>query len=138
MKTISIGKQFSDDPSGRFYSDGNGSGEEFREEILIPALRKHSHITVDISTDVEGYGSSFLSEAFGGLVKYGYFTADTLSQILTIKVSEDMIIYNFYKEKILSYIKESNYDSDVYISTKKQAIKDKVFHERLDYKSIIE
>jgi len=138
MKTIYIGKQFSDDPSGRFYTDGNGSGEEFREEILIPALRKHSHITIDISTDVEGYGSSFLSEAFGGVVKYGYFTSDILLRSLTLKVSEDMSIYNFYKEKIIKYIKESSFSSEQYISTKDQAIKDGVFKVTLDYKSIIE
>lgn len=138
MKTIFIGKQFSDDPSGRFYTDGNGSGEEFREEVLVPALEKHSHITIDISTDVEGYGSSFLSEAFGGLVKYGYFTSDVILNKITLKVSEDMSIYNFYKDKILTYIKESKYSSEQYISTKEKAIKDGVFKVKLDYKSIIE
>ncbi len=138
MKTIYIGKQFSDDPSGRFYTDGNGSGEEFREEILIPALRKHSHIIIDISTNVEGYGSSFLSEAFGGVVKYGYFTSDTLINSLTLKVGEDMSIYNFYKEKIITYIKDSSFSSEKYITTKDKAIKDGVFKVKLNYNSIIE
>ncbi|MGL4844123.1 MAG: STAS-like domain-containing protein [Aeromonas veronii] len=138
MKTIIIGRQFSDDPSGRFYTDGNGSGEEFREEILVPALRKHGRIEIDISTDVEGYGSSFLSEAFGGVVKYGYYTASELLPLLELRVSEDMKIYNFYKEKIISYINESNYSSEKYNSTKEKAIKDGVFKMKLNYKSIIE
>lgn len=70
MKTerISIAKDFSRYPAGRKRSDGPFSGEEFRERILLPALR-HSD-SVEIALDgVIGYGSSFLEEAFGGTIR---------------------------------------------------------------------
>ncbi|WP_410704811.1 STAS-like domain-containing protein [Citrobacter freundii] len=138
MKTIIIGKQFTDDPSGRFYTDGNGSGEEFREEILIPALKLHGHICIDISSNVEGYGSSFLSEAFGGVIKYGYYTKEELLKSIDIIVTENMNSYNFYKEKIIEYINNSVPSGNKYISTKEEALKKGIFKERLNYQSIIE
>jgi hypothetical protein len=54
-------------PGGRYREDGPYSGEEFRETILIPALEK-GDVVVDLS-DLEGVGSSFLEEIFGGIVR---------------------------------------------------------------------
>lgn len=66
--TIVIGKDFSDTPGGRYPADGPWNGQKFREECLIPALRTHDKVVVDVS-GVEGYGSSFLEEVFGGIVR---------------------------------------------------------------------
>ena len=119
MKKLDIGHDFSIDPAGRYFSDGPGSGEEFREEYLMPALSKLSQsekLGIVIDNDVEGYGSSFLVEGFAGIVKYGYMTAEELlSRIEIIYSNSD---FEFYKMKILQYIKEATFDSEKYISTK--------------------
>lgn len=66
-----IATNFSRYPGGRFVKDGPFSGEKFRDEVLVPALRAGE--TIEIFLDgVRGYGSSFLEEAFGGLVRLGF------------------------------------------------------------------
>lgn len=66
-KTVYI-KEFSKYPGPRYSSLGSYSGEEFRDNILIPAIRDNGNVTVDLD-GVFGYGSSFLEEAFGGLAR---------------------------------------------------------------------
>ncbi|ESE39675.1 STAS-like domain-containing protein [Shewanella decolorationis] len=137
MKTpiLFIGDSFSDDPAGRYYTDGDGSGEEFREEVLRPLLSELNNLEINIDKNVEGYGSSFLVEAFGGLIKHGYFQNDELSK--KIKISYSNIDYKFYKNKIQSYINEAKYNSEKYISTKSEAQKKGVFKGIID-KSFIQ
>ncbi len=67
-QTINIAKDFSRYPAGRFFEDGPYSGQKFREEILKPALEANKDITLELD-GTRGYGSSFLEEAFGGLVR---------------------------------------------------------------------
>lgn len=55
-------------PGGRYRTDGKGSAEAFREDHLEPALRDGGRVAVDLD-GVLGAGSSFLEEAFGGLVR---------------------------------------------------------------------
>jgi hypothetical protein len=104
MKTIKIATDFSDTPLGRFPSDGDFSGQRFREEFLRPALAMEDNITVDID-GVEGYGSSFLEEAFGGLVRKRYFTVADLKKKLTIKQEEAG--FDMYRDLIWRYIREA-------------------------------
>jgi len=104
MKKIYIGKNFSETPVGRYLSDGPYSGEKFREEILHPALKENDIVSVVID-DAEGYGSSFLDEAFGGLVRKKYFTAAELEKKLSIECTKPD--YLFYRVLIWKYIKEA-------------------------------
>jgi hypothetical protein len=71
MTTINVASDFTPFPAGRFRSIGKGSGEEFRERFLVPALTK-GEPTVVILDGTSGYPPSFLEEAFGGLVREGY------------------------------------------------------------------
>ena len=80
---INVAKEFSPFPFGRYRADGDRSGEVFREEQLVPAIRNHDHVTVDLSGS-NYYGSSFLEEAFGGLVR-NHFTKNQLDEKLTVK-----------------------------------------------------
>ena len=74
MSTIRVAQDFSTTPGGRRKALGPASGEEFRE-LLIRALESDA-AEVDVVLDgVEGYGSSFLEEAFGGLVRLGRWPA---------------------------------------------------------------
>lgn len=70
-RQLSVARDFSRYPAGRFKTDGPYSGERFREEFLIPAVDAGEKVTIDLD-GVRGFGSSFLEEAFGGLVRKGY------------------------------------------------------------------
>jgi hypothetical protein len=66
IKIININKDFSKFPSGRFYIDGPYSGERFRKEFLLPALKDYDVVEIYLDGTL-GYSSAFLKEAFGGL-----------------------------------------------------------------------
>ena len=66
-KEIDVARNFTPYPVGRTRSDGRHSGEAFRDDYLVPAL-KAGAVTVAMD-GAKGYGSSFLEEAFGGLVR---------------------------------------------------------------------
>jgi uncharacterized protein DUF4325 len=70
MSEIKIATDFSRYPGGRYRKLGKYSGEEFRDEILVKALMTEDAVSV-ILDGTAGYGSSFLEEAFGGLVRAG-------------------------------------------------------------------
>lgn len=88
---INVGSDFSPAPGGRNYSDGPNSGERFRCEFLEPNLKKYDRVTVYLDT-TEGYGSSFLEEAFGGLIRNSLFTADQLTGKLDLHSSDDFLL----------------------------------------------
>lgn len=96
-KLISIAKDFSPFPAGRYLADGPYPGERFRDELLMPALKAHADVTVDLD-GTTGFGSSFLEEAFGGLVRKG-FSVDELKRRLHIKSERQS-----YEVRIWSYI----------------------------------
>lgn len=103
-KTIVVGTDFSDTPGGRYRDDGPFSGQRFREEFLIPALKNNEKVVVDIS-GVEGYGSSFLEEVFGGLVRSNAFTKEELAAKLTCVASDES--KSCYLDRISAYMDEA-------------------------------
>jgi len=120
-KQLDVGSEFSSLPSGRFYSDQTGSsGEQFREELLrkkLNELESGEKLLIILDENVEGYGSSFLVEAFAGMVKYGYMRKNELLSKLEFKFSDSD--FDFFKKRIIQYINEATFDSKVYLSTKK-------------------
>lgn len=100
MKTISLARDFTKFPAGRYRDDGPYSGELFRDTYLIPALSSDEAITIDLD-GARGYGSSFLEEAFGGLVRLGFPADRVLARIKL--VSKDSSLIN----EIQSYIRDS-------------------------------
>jgi hypothetical protein len=99
MKQINIARDFFDAPAGRFPEDGDYHGQRFREELLAPALRAGGDVLIDMDA-TDGYGSSFLEEAFGGLVRLCGFTADDLHRRLHLKSDED----ESFIEEVWDYI----------------------------------
>jgi hypothetical protein len=103
---IVIAQDFGKYPGTRYRKDGPYSGQEFREELLIPALRKAQEsgtfLTV-VLDGVAGYGSSFLEEAFGGLLRAG-FTPDFLRRHL--RVAAETQRFQHHRLRALSYIDE--------------------------------
>jgi hypothetical protein len=72
MREINIAKEYTKTPGGRFKKDGDFSGQDFRDTILIPEYRKaieNNEVLRIILDGGYGYGSSFLEESFGGLVR---------------------------------------------------------------------
>lgn len=97
-KTINIAGDFSPCPGGRYRDDGQYSGQRFREDYLVPSLHAFDRVVVDLD-GTEGYGSSFLDEAFGGLVRHEEFSRVDLHERLSL-VSNDP----GYVEEIWEYI----------------------------------
>jgi hypothetical protein len=67
---IVIAKDFSDHPGARYKKDGEFSGEQFLEEILLPKFEKavaENYILLVDLDKVFGYPSSFVSGSFGKL-----------------------------------------------------------------------
>ena len=74
MHIINIATAFSSKPGARFKTDGEFSGEQFREEFLVPLFKDSSdNSKIQIILDgLYGHPTSFLDEAFGGLARdYG-------------------------------------------------------------------
>lgn len=105
---LSIAEQFSDAPWGRYPSDGDFCGEHFREKLLWPALKSGGEVEVSLDR-VEGFGSSFLDEAFGGLVTHGYLTAGELKRRLKIVAANPD--FDLYVRAIWRYITEAEFNS---------------------------
>jgi len=100
---IDIASEFSVTPAGRFYSDGPDSGERFRDEFLVPALRSSEPLTIRID-GTAGYGSSFLEEAFGGLVRGGFDKEELVKRLDIVYDDEE---FGVYKDLIFTFIKEA-------------------------------
>ena len=99
-REIDVARSFTPYPVGRTRSDGRYSGEAFREDHLVPALREGAVAVVMDGT--KGYGSSFLEEAFGGLVRHHGFEPDQLRERLVIKTEDSLL-----STEIWTYIEEA-------------------------------
>jgi len=100
-KTISIAKEYSVTPAGRYYTDGTYSGQRFREEFLYPALQEYDQVVIDLDNTL-GYGSSFLEEAFGGLIREKGMQFDDIKNKIIIVSSRVL-----YKKRILQYLEDA-------------------------------
>jgi|SRR6185437_3975012 len=84
---ISLPRDFSRFPGYRYVSQGPNSGEKFRKQ-LVRALKSHDLIVVDLD-GTTGIGSSFLDEAFGGLVFAEGFSPAELRRRIEVRSSLD-------------------------------------------------
>lgn len=109
MKVINIANEFSPYPVGRFYGDGPDSGERFRDEFLERPLAAGEVVQVELS-GTEGFGSSFLDEAFGGVVRKLKLTEDDVRRRL-ILVAENDPVDQSYLTETLEYIADACRDN---------------------------
>lgn len=95
-------------PGGRYKKDGSFSGEEYRDEVLMPALRasleKHEKLIVDLD-GTYGYATSFLEETFGGLVRK--LKMCDYQSSMEIKSDEDPALINLINKYIDDALKSS-------------------------------
>lgn len=106
MIHLSIANDFSKTPGVRYPKEGNFSGEDFRDRVLIPKVReaiKHKD-TLEVDLDgTYGLGPSFLEEAFGGLVRKGY---DYKKLKAALKFKSEEVPY--YIEDVKNYMKKAD------------------------------
>ena len=100
QKVINVAEDFSPSPIGRYRSDSDTSGEAFRVDHLVPALKSFDQVIVNMD-GTDGYGSSFLEEAFGGLIRVEGFSEKQLKSKLHIISSRTS-----YKIRAWNYISE--------------------------------
>lgn len=114
---IRIAEDFSKYPMGRYFpKDGDFAGERFRKEFLKPALEEAIKLGTDkkVTVDLDGvrtFGSSFLEEAFGGLVREESFTKAQLKGFLQIVYTQPEL--EFYAQAIAEYISKANHKNKV-------------------------
>lgn len=70
MAQVNVARDFSPFLGGRIREHGGFSGQEFRETFLAPNILSRQGVCVNFN-GVIGLPSSFLEEAFGGLVRAG-------------------------------------------------------------------
>jgi len=67
-KEIDVARDFTDIPGGRLRKYSTWSGEEFREDVLIPALAEAQVVTINLDGLI-GMPASWCEEVFGGVVR---------------------------------------------------------------------
>ena len=98
---IKISDDYSKTPGGRYKDEGPYSGEEFRENLLLDAYEKCEHNNEKLEIDFDdcfGFATSFLEEAFGGLVR-NHNKKDVL-KVIEIISNDDVTIPSLIKKYV--------------------------------------
>ena len=99
---LNIAKDYTRCPGARYESEGDYSGERFRQELLAPRLKEAIEIGVKLEVILDGsagYSTSFIEESFGGLIRSDHFTLDEVNDNIIIISDEDPS----YEEDIKDY-----------------------------------
>lgn len=90
--TLKVASDFSPSPGPRFLFEGKYSGQEFREKHLYPqlvqAIKEDAVLTVDLD-GTSGFGTSFLEESFGGLIRNNKLNLCVVRKHLEFKSIEE-------------------------------------------------
>ncbi len=104
---IKIATDFSRIPGARYPEEGDFSGQEFRQNVLLPKLKKAMQEKVKLTIDLDetaGLGTSFLEEAFGGLIREDKLDYNQIIETLEFVSEEDPD----YISEIYSYIDDAH------------------------------
>lgn len=103
---ISVVNDFSPTPGARYKNESKFSGEEFREKILFPkfkeALANNKTLVVNLD-GAYGYGTGFLDEAFGGLIRNNRVSLTEIWKHLAFVTKEEPGL----EEEIINYCKDA-------------------------------
>ncbi len=89
---INIAKDFSPTPGPRYTHEGKHSGEDFRKTVLFPRVKSalDSNSAIEVQLDgTAGYGTSFLEESFGGLIRIHGLPYNRIKELLTLVSKEE-------------------------------------------------
>lgn len=98
---INVAKDYSPTPLGRYNKHGEFSGQRFRDEYLVPALKKYTSLIIDFD-GVAGLPSSFLEEAFGGLIRKGIISAKEFQSRVKIQATKPSL--SLAKDRVSKYV----------------------------------
>ena len=98
---ISVARDFSPHPGPRLIRQGKFSGEKFRK-VLVAALSTAERVTVDLD-GTTGFGSSFLEEAFGGLIRCEGMSREEVERRVIVKSDQDAS----YKTEVAEAIRDA-------------------------------
>lgn len=99
---LNIAKDYTRCPGARYETEGDYSGERFREEFLAPMLKNAIEAGVKLEVILDGsagYSTSFIEESFGGLIRTNHYTLQEVKDNIIIISDEDPT----YKEDINDY-----------------------------------
>jgi hypothetical protein len=104
MTVLNVARDFSPYPAGRYRTDGPFSGEAFRDMLKVKLAGEvlwSSQLTVELDGAM-GYGSGFLEEAFGGLVRCERLPVAHLRDFIVLKSSDSSLV-----DEIWSYVEDA-------------------------------
>lgn len=104
---INIGVDYSRYPAGRFPKDGKYNGETFRKKFLLSLLNRNDEKISIFFDDAVDYGSSFLEEAFGGLVRVEGMDREYIKRRISLHSEDPFLIH-----EINGYIESARPDGD--------------------------
>jgi hypothetical protein len=98
QKVMRIAAEFACTPGARNTDEGAYSGEEFLKRRLLPAFKEivqqNGVLLIDLD-NTEGYATSFLEEAFGGLSRL--YDARVVLKHLEFKSSDEPLLIDEIK-----------------------------------------
>lgn len=101
-----ISQDFSSTPGPRYIEEGEWSGQDLREKhlkgLVNEAIKQSRSLIIDLD-GTAGFGTSFLEEAFGGLIREDQFSGETLRRTLKFKSDEEPYLI----EDIWEYIDDA-------------------------------
>jgi STAS-like domain of unknown function (DUF4325) len=98
---IKIATDFSQAPGPRYIKEGKFSGEEFRTKHLLPRLKAALEAKCNLEVDLDGtagFGTSFLEETFGGLIREDKFDINTINSTIKLISNEEPGLLDEIKE----------------------------------------
>tara|TARA_R110000751_G_scaffold301296_1_gene413562 strand:- start:390 stop:743 length:354 start_codon:yes stop_codon:yes gene_type:complete len=106
-----IKTEFSSTPGPRYRKEGKWSGEYLREDFIYPiflkALSDNSKVFIDLD-GTAGYGTSFLEEVFGGLLRVNELDYDEIISSLELKSDEEPYLIEDIHEYLLDAKKQND------------------------------
>jgi len=106
-KILKISKEFSRTPGPRYLREGDFSGELFRNSLLVPAISQAIKDNYILKIDLDGtagYGTSFLEESFGGLIRENHLDYNAILKHVEFISQEE----SYLTEDILEYLGDAN------------------------------
>jgi len=112
LQVLKVSADFSDIPGPRYIREGSYSGEDFRERLLLPRLKecieKGGILQIDLD-GTQGYGTSFLEEAFGGLIRVNQLSLSDISDHIIIISEEEP----YLKDDIEEYMRDAENEKEL-------------------------
>jgi len=101
---LTVRDDFSFTPGPRYTGEGEFSGQEFRNAHLKPAVESaisNGYKLIVILDGTAGYGTSFLEEAFGGLIREDDISYDLIINSIEFITTEEPYLEEDVRQYLL-------------------------------------